>query len=56
MQFRIEFVIMRCQKVWQDTVYDNNMIGEATQIIRNEAGITVMSIYDFLLNENSLEL
>lgn len=32
------------------------VIGEATPIYRNDAGITVMSIYDFLLNENSLEL
>ena len=32
------------------------VIGEATPIIRNEAGITTISIYDFLLNENSLEL
>ena len=32
------------------------VIGEATPIIRNETGITIISIYDFLLNENSLEL
>lgn len=32
------------------------VLGEPTPIYRNEAGITTMSIYDFLLNENSLEL
>ena len=32
------------------------VLGEHTPIYRNEAGITTISIYDFLLNENSLEL
>lgn len=32
------------------------IIGEESPVIRDEAGITTMSIYDFLLKENSLEL
>ena len=32
------------------------VLGEPTPIYRNESGITTMSIYDFLLKENSLEL
>ena len=32
------------------------ILGERTPVLRNEAGITTISIYDFLLNENSLEL
>ena len=32
------------------------IFGESTPVIRNESGITIISIYDFLLNENSLEL
>ena len=32
------------------------IIGEETPVIRTEAGTTIMSIYDFLLKENSLEL
>lgn len=32
------------------------ILGESTPVIRNEYGITIISIYDFLLNENSLEL
>ena len=32
------------------------VLGEHIPIYRNEAGITTISIYDFLLNENSLEL
>ena len=32
------------------------VLGEPTPIYRNEAGITTMSIYDFLLKENSLAL
>lgn len=32
------------------------VLGESTPVIRNEYGITIISIYDFLLNENSLEL
>ncbi len=32
------------------------IIGEETPIIRNETGITTISIYDFLLKDNSLEL
>ena len=31
------------------------IVGEETPIIRTEAGTTIMSIYDFLLKENSLE-
>lgn len=31
------------------------ILGEHTPVLRNEAGITTMSIYDFLLNPNSLE-
>ena len=32
------------------------VIGESTPVIRNDAGITIMSVYDFLLNENSLDM
>ena len=32
------------------------IIGEESPIIRDENGITIMSIYDFLLKENSLDL
>ena len=32
------------------------VVGGNSPIWRNEAGITVMGIYDFLLNENSLDL
>jgi hypothetical protein len=32
------------------------VLGEHTPVIHNEHGITLMSIYDFLLNDNSLEL
>lgn len=32
------------------------ILGEPTPVIRNEYGITIMNIYDFLLNENSMEL
>lgn len=32
------------------------ILGEHTPVLRNEAGITTISIYDFLLNANSLEL
>ena len=32
------------------------VLGEECLVHRNEHGITIMSIYDFLLNENSLEL
>lgn len=32
------------------------VLGESTPVLHNEAGITTMSIYDFLLKENSLEL
>ncbi len=32
------------------------IVGEDTPILRNEAGITTIGIYDFLLNENSLEM
>lgn len=32
------------------------ILGQHTPVRRNEAGITTMSIYDFLLKENSLEL
>lgn len=32
------------------------ILGESTPVIRNESGITIISIYDFLLNDNSLEL
>lgn len=31
------------------------IVGEETPIIRTKAGTTIMSIYDFLLKENSLE-
>lgn len=31
------------------------ILGEHTPVLRNDAGITTISIYDFLLNENSLE-
>lgn len=31
------------------------IIGEDTPVLRNEAGITTIGIYDFLLNENSLD-
>ena len=32
------------------------IIGEESPVIRDEAGITTISIYDFLLKDNSLEL
>lgn len=32
------------------------IVGEDTPILRNNAGITTIGIYDFLLNENSLDL
>ena len=32
------------------------ILGEPSPIIRNDAGITFISIYEFLLNENSLDL
>lgn len=32
------------------------VVGEETSVLRDEAGITTMSIYDFLLKDNSLEL
>lgn len=32
------------------------ILGESTPVIRNESGITIISIYDFLLDYNSLEL
>lgn len=32
------------------------ILGEPTPVIRNDSGITIISIYDFLLKENSLEL
>lgn len=32
------------------------VLGEYTPVLHNESGITFISIYDFLLKENSLEL
>ena len=32
------------------------ILGEYTPVLHNESGITLMSIYDFLIKENSLEL
>lgn len=32
------------------------ILGEYTPVLHNEAGITIISIYDFLLKDNSLEL
>ena len=32
------------------------ILGESTPVLHNEFGITIISIYDFLLKENSLEL
>ena len=32
------------------------IVGEHTPVLHNDAGITTISIYDFLLNPNSLEL
>lgn len=32
------------------------ILGESTPVIRTDLGITIISIYDFLLNENSLDL
>ncbi len=32
------------------------IVGEETPVLRTEAGTTIMSIYDFLLKDNSLEL
>ena len=32
------------------------IIGEEGPVVRGEVGITTMSIYDFLLKDNSLEL
>lgn len=34
----------------------NIIVGEETPILRTETGTTIMSIYDFLLKENSLDL
>jgi predicted AAA+ superfamily ATPase len=31
------------------------IVGEDTPVLRNESGITTIGIYDFLLNENSLD-
>lgn len=39
-----------------DTFKKIVILGEPTPVYRNEAGITTMSIYDFLMNDNSLEL
>ena len=38
-----------------DSFKKSVILGEHTPVLRNEAGITTMSIYDFLLNPNSLE-
>lgn len=32
------------------------ILGEETPVLHTKSGITIMSVYDFLLNENSLEL
>ena len=32
------------------------ILGEYTPVLHNTHGITIIGIYDFLLNENSLEL
>ncbi|MCM1317751.1 MAG: ATP-binding protein [Bacteroides sp.] len=32
------------------------IVGEETPVLRTESGISIISVYDFLLNENSLEL
>jgi hypothetical protein len=32
------------------------IVGEDTPVLRNEAGVTTIGIYDFLLDENALEL
>ncbi len=32
------------------------IVGEETPVLRTEVGTTIMSIYDFLLKDNSLEL
>lgn len=32
------------------------VLGEYTPVLHNESGVTIMSVYDFLLKENSLEL
>ncbi len=32
------------------------IVGEDTPVLRNETGITTIGIYDFLLNNNSLDL
>lgn len=32
------------------------IVGEETPVLRNDAGITIISIYDFLLKDNALEL
>jgi predicted AAA+ superfamily ATPase len=32
------------------------IVGEDTPVLRNDAGITTLGIYDFLLNENSLDI
>jgi hypothetical protein len=31
------------------------IVGEDIPVLRNEAGITTLGIYDFLLNDNSLD-
>lgn len=32
------------------------IVGEETPVLRTESGITIISVYDFLLKENSLDL
>ena len=32
------------------------IVGDNTPVSRNEEGITIMGIFDFLLNENSLDM
>ena len=43
-------------KVFMTDLYDSIVLKDIVNVTRDEAGITTMSIYDFLLKENSLEL
>ena len=40
----------------QDSFKKIIVVGDNTPVWRNEEGITIMGIYEFLLNENSLDL
>lgn len=39
-----------------DNSFKKIIIGEESPVIRDKSGITTISVYDFLLKDNSLEL